>query len=303
MTLPRRTFVHLTVGTVALPAISHFAWAQTDPSLPTRIIVGFAPGSSADIVARLIAQSLSEYLDRKFIVDNRPGAGGNLATETVVNAVPDGHTLLLTGPSAAISTTLYEKPAFDVRRDIMPVAAIAHCPSVMLVGPSLAATTVSEFIAVAKADPGKLAMASAGVGSASHLTGELFKIMNGVEMVHVAYRGGAGAYADLIAGRVDVYFPALVSGLGYIQGSGLRVLRHAANTWFGICAPRNTPTGVINRLNRDINAVLTDTNLGTRLADFGGTLMAGSSADFGRLIARQTAEWAKVIRHSGSILS
>ncbi len=207
MTLPRRTFVRLAASAVAAPAISRFAWAATDPSRAVRIIVGFAPDSAADIVARLLARSLSERTGQKFIVDNQSGIGGNIATEMVVNAAPDGHTLLMVGPSSAIDATLYDKLGFDFRRDIAPVAAVVRSPNVMLVNPSVPATTVGEFIALAKADPGQLTMASAGVGTATHLAGELFKMMTGAEMVHVAYRGGAGAYADLIAGRADVYFP------------------------------------------------------------------------------------------------
>ena len=324
MTLPRRTFVRLAAGAVAAPAISRFAWAATDPSRAVRIIVGFAPDSSADIVARLLARSLSDRTGQKFIVDNQSGVGGNIATETVVNAAPDGHTLLMVGPSSAIDATLYDKLGFDFRRDIAPVAAVARSPNVILVNPSVPATTVGEFITLAKADPGQLTMASAGVGTATHLAGELFKMMTGAEMVHVAYRGGAGAYADLIAGRADVYFPALASSLDYIKSGALRALAvtaprrqrlldlpavgefvpgYAADTWFGIGAPRNTPADIVDRLNREINAALADPKLAPRIADCGGTVVAGSAADFGALIAAETERWAKVIKFAGATTS
>ena len=324
MTLPRRTFVRLAASAVAAPAISRFAWAATDPSQPVRILVGFAPGSSPDIVARFLAQSLSERTGQEFIVDNQTGTGGNFATEAVVNAAPDGHTLLLVGPSSAIDATLYDKLGFDFRRDIAPVAAIVRSPNVMLVNPSVPATTVAEFVALAKADPGKLTMASAGVGTATHLAGEMFKMMTGAEMVHVAYRGGAGAYADLIAGQADVYFPALASALGYIERGELRALAvttprrqrlidipsvgefvpgYAADTWFGIGAPRHTPAAIVMRLNQEINAALADCAAAAHVADLGGTVVAGSPADFGALIADETRKWAKVIKFSATTLS
>jgi tripartite-type tricarboxylate transporter receptor subunit TctC len=323
MKLPRRTFVRLAASAVAAPAISQFAWAATDPR-PVRILVGFAPGSAPDIIARLIAQSLSERTGQEFIVDYRTGIGGNVATEAVVNAAADGHTLLMVGPSSAIDVTLYDKLGFDFRRDIAPVAALVRSPNVMLVNPSVPARTVGEFVALAKAEPGKLNMASAGVGTATHLAGELFKIMTGAEMTHVAYRGGDGAYGDLIAGQADVYFPALASALDYVKRGELRALAvttprrqppidvpsvaetvpgYAADTWFGIGAPRNTTTAVVARLNREINAALADPALATRLADSGSTVVAGSAADFGTLIARETRKWAKVIKASGTTLS
>jgi tripartite-type tricarboxylate transporter receptor subunit TctC len=324
MTLPRRTFVRLAASAVAAPAISRFAWAHSDPSQPVRIIVGFAPGSSADIVARLLGRSLSERLGQQFIVDNRPGAGGNLATEAVVNAPPDGRTLLLAGPSDAINATLYDKLTFNFRRDIAPVATVVRAPNVMVVAPSVGAETVHDFIALAKADPGRLRMASAGVGSMSHLAGEMFKMMTGAEMVHVAYRGGAGACADLIAGRADVYFPALASSLDYIKSGALRALAvtaprrqhlldlpavgefvpgYEADTWFGIGAPRDTPADIVDRLNREINAALADPKLAPRVADCGGTVVTGSAADFGALIAAETERWAKVIKFAGATTS
>jgi tripartite-type tricarboxylate transporter receptor subunit TctC len=308
MTLPRRTFVRLAASAAAAPAISRFAWAATDPSQPVRIVVGFAPGSSPDILARLIAQSLSERTGQGFVVDNRMGTGGNVANEAVVNAAPDGHTLLMVGPSSAIDATLYDKLGFDFRRDIAPVATIVRSPNVMLVNPSFPATTVSEFIALAKADPGKLTMASAGVGTATHLAGELFQMETGTRMVHVAYRGGGGTYADLIAGRADVYFPALTSAHSYIRSGELRAVADfapngAADTWFGIGAPRHTPADIVARLNREINAALADPRLAARLADGGSTVVTGSPADFGSLIAGETEKWARVIEASGTTLS
>ena len=309
MTLPRRTFVRLAASAAAAPAISRFAWAAADPSRAVRIVVGFAPDSAADIVARLLARSLSERTGQKFIVDNQSGIGGNIATETVVNAAPDGHTLLMVGPSSAIDATLYDKLGFDFRRDIAPVAALVRSPNVMVVGPSVAAHTASEFIALAKANPGQFTMASAGVGTASHLAGELFKMSTGVEMVHVAYRGGAGAYADLLGGRADVYFPPLISAREHVRSGALRALAvgsvpgYEASTWFGVGAPRNTPADIVERLNTEINAALADPQIAARIADGGGTVIAGAASDFGKLIADETEKWARVISFSGTTLS
>lgn len=308
MTLPRRTFVRLAASAVAAPAISGFAWAATD-ARPVRIMVGFAPGSAPDIIARLIAQSLSERTGQKFMVDNRIGTGGNVATEAVVNAAPDGHTLLMVGPSNAIDVTLYDKLGFDFPHDIAPIAALVSSPHVMAAGPCLAVKTAPEFIALAKANPGKLTMASAGVGTASHLAGELFQMQTGITLEHIVYRGGAGAYAALLDGRVDVYFPPLISATNHLRSGTLRALPGSAapgcesTTWFGIGAPRNTPTDVIVRLNGTINAALADPALAARLADFGGSVIAGSPADFGTLIARETTKWAKVIKASGTTLT
>lgn len=307
MTLLRRTFFRVAAGAVAIPAISRFAWARSYPTRPVRIVTGFAPGSATDIIARLVSQSLSERLGAEFIVDNQPGVGGNTATEMVVNAEPDGQTLLMVGPSSAVDATLYERLGFDFRRDIAPVAALVRSPNVMVVGPSVAAQTVPDFIALAKADPGKLTMASAGVGTASHLAGELFKMTTGVEMVHVAYRGGAGVYADLLDGRADVYFPPLISARGHVRSGALRAFAvssvpgyQAASTWFGVGAPRNTPAHIVERLNGEINAVLADPRIAARIADGGGTVVAGSASDFGKLIADETEKWAKVVTFSGT---
>ena len=325
MTLPRRKFMHLAAGAVALPAVSSFAWAQPDPSRPVLIVVGFAPGSSADIVARLVAQSLSERLGQEFVIDNRPGVGGNIAAQAVVKAEPDGHTLLMVGPSNTINVTLYEKLGFNFVRDVAPVAGIARSPNVMLVNASIPAKTVREFIAFAQANPGQLNMASAGVGSASHLAGELFQMMTGVNMVHVPYRGGgAAAYSGLVGGAVDVYFPSLASATEHIKASDLRALAvtaasrleelptipamgefvrgYEASTWFGIGAPRNTPANIVATLNEHINASLADPKVKARLAALGGTTLASSPVDFGRLIAKEALRWADVVKFSGTMI-
>jgi tripartite-type tricarboxylate transporter receptor subunit TctC len=317
MTLPRRTFLHLAAGAAALPAVSPFAWARTYPSRPVRIVVGLAPGSSPDILSHLLGQSLSERLGQQFTVDNVTGVGANLAAEAVVKAEPDGHTLLMAGPSSAISATLYQKLGFNFLRDIVPVAAVAHSPNVMLIGPTVAARTVRELIALAQANPGQLKLASAGVGTASHLCGELLELMAGINLVHVPYRGGAGAHADLLNGKADVYFPPLASSIDYIKTGQLRALavttasRHAglniptvgefvpgyeASTWFGIGAPRNTPAEIVSWLNQEINASLAEPKVKARIADLGGTVIAGSPANFGKLIANDTEKWAKVIQ-------
>jgi tripartite-type tricarboxylate transporter receptor subunit TctC len=325
MTIRRRTFVRLAAAAAAFPAVSRFVWAQANPSQPVRIVVGFAPGSASDMVARLLASSLSGRLGRDVIVDNRPGVGGNLATEAVVNARPDGDTLLMLGPSSAINATLYEKLGFDVRRDIAPVAGVLKSPNVMLVRASVPATTLGEFIAYAKANPGRLAMASAGVGTASHLAGEMFETMTGSEMVHVPYRGGgSAAFAGLIDGKVDVYFPSLASSIELIRAGKLRALAvttpgrtrsldlpavaefvpgYDATTWFGVGAPRGTPSDVVNRLNAEINAVFAATDVAEWIADWGGAVHAGSPADFGTLIAAETAKWAGLITLSGTASS
>jgi tripartite-type tricarboxylate transporter receptor subunit TctC len=259
------------------------------------------------MIARGLGNALSERTGQEFIVDNRPGIGGNLATEAVVNAAPDGRTLLLGGTSDAINATLYRKLTFNFRRDIAPVAALLRSPNVVVVSPSIPAETVGDLVALAKADPGRLRMASAGIGSASHLAGEMFKMTTGAEMVHVAYRGGgADTYADLIAGRADVYFPALASAIDHIRDGRLRALAmpgYDASTWFGIGAPRHTPADVVARLNREINAVLADPETASWIAGFGGTVASGSPADFARLITDETERWAGVIKASATTLS
>jgi tripartite-type tricarboxylate transporter receptor subunit TctC len=306
MTLLRRTFFRVAAGAMAMPAISRFAWARSHPTRPVRLVTGFAPGTGADIIARLVAPSLSERLGAEFIVDNQPGVGGNTATGVVVNAEPDGQTLLMVGPSSAIDATLYEKLGFDFRRDIAPVASLVRSPNVMVVGRSVAVQSVSEFVALAKAKPGEFTMASAGVGTASHFAGELFKRATGIDMVHVAYRGGAGAYDDLAAGRADVYFPPLISAREHVGSGGLRALAVSGDqggTWFGIGAPKNTPAAIVKRLNHEINAALADRQVAARIADLGGTVTTGSASDFGKLIADETEKWAKVVGFTGMTLS
>jgi len=318
MKLPRRTFLHLAAGAAALPAVSRFAWAQTYPSRPVRIVVGFPPGGGADITARLIGQWLSERLGQQFIIENRPGAATNIATEAVVRAAADGYTLLLVHSSNAMNATLYEKLNFNFIRDIAPVASIIVVPNVMLVHPSVPAKTVAEFIAYAKANPGKINLASGGIGGPSHLAGELFKAMAGVNLVHVPYRGGGPAVNDLLGGQVQVYFASTPASIEYIKAGTLRALAVAsatrsemlpdiptvgefvpgyeAPTWYGLGAPKNTPAEIVDKLNIEINAGLADPKLRVRLADLGGTVMMGSPADFGKLIADETEKWGKVIR-------
>ncbi|HEY8000045.1 MAG TPA: tripartite tricarboxylate transporter substrate binding protein, partial [Pseudolabrys sp.] len=318
MTLPRRQFLHLAAGAAALPALLRFAWAQTYPSRPVRIIVGFAAGGPNDILARLIGQWLSELLGQPFVIENRPGAGSNIATEAVVRASPDGYTLLLIGSPNAINATLYDKPNFNFIRDIAPVASLIRGALVMVVHPSVPATALPEFIAYAKTNPGKLSYGSGGVGGITHITAELFKMMAGVNMVHVPYRGIAPALTDLLGGQVQALFtnPALL--IPYIRAGKLRALAittatrlealpdiptvgefvpgYEASSIFGLGAPKNTPTEIIDKLNNEINAALADPKFKTRLADLDGTVLGGSPADFGKLIADETVKWGKVIR-------
>jgi tripartite-type tricarboxylate transporter receptor subunit TctC len=318
MKLPRRRFLHLAAGVVALPAVSRIARAQTYPARPVRIIVGLAAGGGTDIVARLMGQWLSERLGQSFVIENRPGANGNIATEAVVNASPDGYTLLAVSPGAAINTSLYDKLNFNFLRDIAPVAGIIRVPNVMAVARSLPVKTVPEFIAYAKANPDKISMASAGIGSSNHLSGELFKMMTGAPMVHVPYRGAAPALTDLISGQVQVLFAAVTSSIEYVKADKVRGLAvttttrsealpelapvadfvpgYEASNWWGIGAPKNTPAAILDKLNNEINAGLADPKIKARLADLGGMSLAGSPADFGKLIADETEKWGKVIR-------
>jgi tripartite-type tricarboxylate transporter receptor subunit TctC len=317
MKLPRRRFLHLAASAVALPAVARFAMAQTYPTRPVRWIVGYLPGGPNDVVARLTGQWLSERLGQPFIVENRPGAGTNIATEAAVKAPPDGYTLLQVSATAAINATLYEKLNFNFIRDIAPIAAIIRQPTILVVNPTVPATTIPEFIAYAKANPGKINMASAGIGSIPHLAGELFKTTAGIDIVHVPYRGDVPALTDLLSGQVHIYFtsPLVVA---YIRAGKLRALAvttstrweglpdlptvseflpsYEASTWFGVGAPRNTPVEIVDKLNKEINAALLDPTMKARLADLGGTTLPGSPADFGRLIADETEKWAKVIR-------
>ena len=319
MKLPhRRQFLHLAAGAAALPAVSHIAWAQTYPTRPVRIVVGFPPGGGADITARLIGQWLSERLGQPFIIDNRPGAGSNIATEAVVRATPDGYSLLLVGSYNAINATLYDRLNFNFIRDIAPVATIYYVPNVMAVHPSFPAKTIPEFIAYSKSNSGKVNMASGGSGAAMHMSGELFKIMAGVDMLHIPYRGAAPALTDLLAGQVQVSFPTMPASIEHIRTGKLRALGvttatradalphvpavsefvpgYESSTWFGVGAPRNTSAEIIEKLNREINLALADPTMKVRLAELGGTILAGSPADFRKLIADETEKWGKVIR-------
>ncbi len=319
MKFPRRTFLRLAASAVALPVLQRLARAQSYPSRPVRLIVGFAAGGGADIVARLIGQWLSDYLGQPFIVENRPGAGTNIATETVVKATPDGYTLLLAGLPNASNATLFGKLHFNFIRDIVPVARIDQSPLVMVVNSSVPAGTVPEFIAYVKANPGKVNMASAGTGSVIHLAGELFKMMAGLNIVHVPYRGGAPAVTDLLGGQVQSMFIPVTVSIELIKAGKLRALAitsatrlealpdvptmseflpgYEANAWYGIGAPKNTPTEIIDKLNAAINAAIADPKMRARLADLGGTAARpGSPADFGQLIAEETEKWGKVIR-------
>jgi len=318
MKLPRRNFLHLAAGAAALPFAPRVARAQTYPARPVHLIVGFAPGGGNDIIARLMGQWLSERLGQPFVIENRPGAGTNIATEVVVNAPPDGYTLLLAGIPNAFNASMFGKLNFNFIRDIAPVAGIIRMPNVMVVSPSVPANTVPEFIAYAKANPGKVNMASAGTGGGTHLAGELFKIMAGVNLIHVPYRSNGYALTALLGGQVDVLFPSLSSSIEYIRTGKLRGLAvtiamrsealpdlptvgefvpgYEISAWYGVGAPKGTPAEVIDKLNREINVILADPNAKARLADLGGTPLVGSPADFGKYIADETEKWGKVIQ-------
>src|SRR6516225_6903702 len=318
MKLPRRQFLHLCAGATALPAISRFAWAQAYPARPVHLIVGAPPGGPADIVARLMSQWLSERFGRPFIIDNRPGAATNIGTEAVVKAVPDGYTLLFVTSINAANAALYDNLNFNFIRDIAPVASIDRFPFVMEVNPSVPAKTVPEFIAYGRVNPGKINMASVGNGSIPHLSGELFKMMTGVNMVHVAYRGQSPALTDLLGGQVQVTFSTPPSSIEYIRAGKLRALAvtsatrdaalpdvptlgefvpgYEASGWYGIGAPKNTPAEIVNRLNNEINAALADPRVKARLSDLGLAVVPGSAAEFCKLLADETEKWANVIR-------
>jgi tripartite-type tricarboxylate transporter receptor subunit TctC len=322
MKLPRRNFLLLAAAAAALPAATRIARAQVYPTRPVRIIVGFGAGSANDILARLVAQWLSERLGQPFIVENRTGAGGNIGTEAVVRAAADGYTLLLAGSPDAINATLYNNLNFNFIRDIAPVAGMVRAPNVMVLHPSFPAKTVPEFIAYAKANPGRINMASAGAGSTSHMSGELFKMMAGVNMVHVPYRGQASALTDLLGGQVQVDFATMPPSIEYIRAGNLRALAvtaamrsealpnlptlsdflpgYEASLVIGLGAPKNTPADLVERLNRETNAALADPKMKARLADLGGTTLSGSPADFGKLMAEETEKWGKVVKFSGA---
>jgi tripartite-type tricarboxylate transporter receptor subunit TctC len=318
MKLPRRQFLHLAAGATALPVLSRIARAQTYPTRPVRWIVGYPPAGATDIAARLIGQWLSDRLGQPFVIENRPGASGNIGTEAVVNAPPDGYTLLLVNAGNAINATLYEKLKYNLIRDIAPVAGIIRVPLVMQVNPSVPATSVPEFIAYAKANPGKLNMASAGNGTPQHVSGELFKMMAGVNMTHVPYRGSAPALTDLLGGQVQVVFDTTLASIEYIRAGRLRPLAvttatrlealpeiptvsdflpgYEASGWYGVGAPKNTPTEIVDKLNKEINAALANPKIKAQLADLGGIVLALSPAEFGKLIADETEKWGRVIR-------
>jgi tripartite-type tricarboxylate transporter receptor subunit TctC len=321
MKLPRRQFLQLAAGAAALPAVSGVATAQTYPTRPVRLIVGFPPGGASDITARLIGQWLSERLGQQFVIENRPGAGATLATETVAKAPPDGYTLLLTGSNDAWNATLYGNLKFNYIRDIAPVASVSRGMGVLVVHPSVPARSVPELIAYAKANPGKLTVASSGVGSAPHMFWELFRSTTGVDMLHVPYRGGGPALTDLLGGQVQVYFSTLISAIQYIRDGKLRALAVTGSTradvlpdipivgefvpgyeatgWLGVGAPKNTPAEIVDKLHNEINGGLADGGLKMRFAELGDAVFASSRADVAKLIAEDTEKWAKVIKFAG----
>jgi tripartite-type tricarboxylate transporter receptor subunit TctC len=316
--LGRRKFLHLAACAAALAAVSRVARAQAYPTRPVRIVVGFAAGGSTDIGARVIGQWLQERLGQPFVIENRPGAGTNIATETVVRAPPDGYTLLMVGPSSAVNATLYDKLGFVFLRDIAPVASLIRQPQIMLANPSVMTKTVPELIAYAKANPGKITMASAGVGSAGHLVGELFKMIAGVDFVHVPYRGAGPALADLLGGQVMISFAGIAGSIEYIRSGKLRALAvttatrsealpdvptvsefvpgFEAGDWLGVGAPKHTPAAIVDKLNGEVATALADPKIRARFADLGGTALALTPAAFGKLLADETEKWAKVIR-------
>src|SRR5262245_61286630 len=316
MKLPRRQFLHLAAGAAALPALSRIAWAQAYPTRPVRLIVGYAAGGGVDFAARLIGQWLSERLGQQFIIDNRPGAATNIATEAVVRAPPDGYTLLLSTAANANNATLY-KLNFNFIRDIAPVAGIMRLPNVIVLNPSFPARTVPEFIAYGKANPRRINFASGGSGTPSHMAGELFKMMTGLDLAHVPYRGAAPALTDLLSGQVQVYFASTASAIEYIRAGTLRALAvtsstsanqlpdiptvaefvpgYEASNWYGVGVPTGTPAEIIEKLNKEINAALADPTFKARLTDVGGTALSGSPTDFGKLIADETEKWRKVM--------
>ena len=321
MKLRRREFLQLTAGAAALSAVSPHAWAQAYPNRPVRLIIGYPPGGSADITARLTGQWLSERLGQPVVIESRPGAATNLATEAVVRAPPDGYTVLLVAPANAINATLYDRLNFDFLRDIAPVAGIIRFPNVVVVNPSLPIKTIPELIAYAKANPGKLNMASSGNGSTIHMSGELFKMITGINMVHVPYRGGAPALTDLISGQVHVMFDNIPTSAEHVRAGRLRGLAvtsaarsevlpelptvadfvpgYEASAWYGLGAPKNTPAEVIEKVNKEINAILADATPKARFAELGASLLPGSPADFGKLLAEETEKWGKVVKFAG----
>jgi tripartite-type tricarboxylate transporter receptor subunit TctC len=321
MKLPRRAFLHLAAGAAALPAVSRLARAQSYPSRPVHWIVSFSAGGANDTVARIIGQYLSDHLGQQFIIENRVGAGGNVGMESALSSAPDGYTIAFVGPNNAISATLYEKLPFDFIRDSVPVAGTMRLTNVMVVNPAVPANNVAEFIAYAKANPGKINFASGGVGTSPHLSGELFKAMTGVNLVHVPYRGGAPALTDLLAGQVQVLFDNLPGPIGHIRTGRVRALGvtaskrvdsipdvptigetvpgYEATVWYGIAAPKGTPPEIVEKLNQAVNVVLANPKLQIRLAELGGEPMPMTPAEFGKLVADETEKWAKVVKFAG----
>jgi tripartite-type tricarboxylate transporter receptor subunit TctC len=320
MKLPRRTFLY-GAAAAALAAATRTASAQAYPTRNVRLIVGFGPGGAPDILARLIGQWLSDRLGQTFVIENRPGASSNLATQIVIDAPPDGHTLLLASLANAVNASLYDNLTFDFTRDIAPVAGISRDPNVVVVNPSFAARTFPEFIAYAKANPGKVNMASPGVGTSPHMAGELFKFMTGIDMVHVPYRASPPAITDLMGGQVQVYFSPIAAGIEYVRAGKLRALAvssvkrsaalpdipsisefvpgYDAGAFYGVAAPAKTPVAIVERLNREIEAGLADPTLKSRFTDLGSVPFLGSPSDFGRLIAAETEKWTKVVKFAG----
>jgi tripartite-type tricarboxylate transporter receptor subunit TctC len=321
MKLPRRKFLHLAAGAGALPSMSCLAWAQAYPTRPVRLLVGFSAGGNADTVARPMGQWLSERLGQPFVIENRPGAGTNIATEAVVRAPADGYTLLMVGPTQAINATLYEKLNFNFIRDIAPVAGIISTANALIVNPSVPAKTVPDFIAYAKANPRKVNMASGGTGAPSHIAGELFKMMTGIDMLHVPYRGAAPVLTDLMGGQVQVYFGPITASIEHIKAGRLRALAvttatrsdalpdiptvgeflpdYEASTWYGVGAPKATPAEIVDKLNREFNAGLADPKIKARLADLGGVPMPMTPPDFGKFLVDEIEKWAKVVKFAG----
>src|SRR6201991_1410787 len=322
MKFPRRQFLRLGAGATLLPAVSRIANAQSYPTRPVRLIIGYTPGGSADLTARLMGQWLSERLGQSFVIENRPGGGTNIATEAVVRAPPDGYTLLLVAPANAINATLYDKLGFDFLRDIVPVAGIIRFPNVVDVNPSLPIKSIPELIAYAKANPGKLNMASSGNGSTIHMSGELFKMLTGIDMVHVPYRGGAPAMTDLISGQVQVMFDNIPTCAEHVKSGKLRGLAvtstarsqvlpdlpvladflpgYEASAWYGLAAPKGTPPEIVDRLNKAVNEILADPKVKAKFSEYGAMLLPGSAADFGKLLADETEKWGKVVKFAGA---
>ncbi len=322
MKFPRRTFLHLAAGAAALPAFPRASWAQSYPTRPVRMMVGFAAGQAIDIVARIMAQWLSERLGQQFVIENRQGAGGNIATEAVVRSPPDGYTLLVIGANNAINATLYEKLSFNLLRDIVPVASIYRVPQVMVVNPSFPAKTIPEFLAYAKANPGAVNFASAGTGSVAHVSGELFKMMTGIQMQHVPYRGAAPALTDLIGGQVHVMFDNMPSSIGHIRSGRLRPLGvstparldvlpevppigefvpgYQTDAWAGLGAPKDTPAEIVALLNREVRLGLEDARVRARIAEIGAAVLSLSPAEWAKHLADETEKWGKVVKAAGA---